>query len=72
MGDTAKKHDEKAAPTQDTAAAPKAKVKLAHPAPSEWDGLPEGVNGGPATADNPEASALLSTEKERKERANSK
>ena len=54
----AKKAEEAARPAPDPAGdevKPKAKVKLAHPAPSEYEGLPQGINGGPATIDNPEA-----------------
>lgn len=43
------------APKQDTAREPKKSAKVAHPAPSEYEGLPQGRDGGPATIDNPVA-----------------
>lgn len=44
---------EKAAKAAEAAAKRSKNVELAFPAPSQMKGLPEGVNGGPATIDNP-------------------
>lgn len=54
------------APKADAPDAPKAESKSgakksapAHPAPSEFKGIEKGINGGPATIDNPPKSAVL-------------
>lgn len=51
---TSAKQSEKtsSAPKQDAPVEPK-KGSVAHPAPSEYGGLPKGENGGPVTIDNP-------------------